>query len=364
LKHYNVNEGGGSNLLEYTVGNLDHIWKGFEIISRKPGLVFMKFALGFAVPFALFFLLSFPLLAAVGEALNDLASAEGIMGALEDPGEAIYTLTGPMIFFYAACLVCLALSLAGNSFSDKRTLTVLSEGLLGPEDRKRLTGSPVSGGAFYRTMMLYSLICSLASIILIIVFSIIVFTVSAIIASMAPGNGMLLKVMLMLTTVAVFVMSFLFMYSARLEGFAIMALEGLRPLRALARAVERLWTTPSTLNLTAGMLAAYVMVQPLMALAAFGIWRAQETGLSLVLIWCSIWVAIDAYIGLAMRAAVFGAHSHELMSANLDRGRITFDEVARILKSEEGRPVVPLNIWESFEQAGDGEDSEEGGISS
>lgn len=341
------------------MGRLELIREGFSFAGRKPGLVSMRFALGFAIPLALFLLLLSPVVHTIVETLDALISAGGIWGVLENPHETISMLAMPMLLFYAVCLISLLAYMAGSSVSEARALRALAGHVMGREGEERAAWGHTSGRGLYRTLILYSLGWSVVSLFLLLFFGGAALIVSAIVSALAAGEGVLLKTMLILTSGSAFFLSILYLYSARLEGPAFIVLDGMRPREAFLKSISSLWQASSPLNLTAGMLAVYGLLQLLMALAAWGVWNVPDMGLTLVCIWGLFWIVLDIYLGLSIRATVFIAHRRCFSSGQANPETLTVDEIAGLLEVESGAQKSTSGIWEYFERSDGRESGEE-----
>lgn len=315
----------------------------------------MKFALGYFIPLVLFTLLSIPAILAVEKTIESLISNYDVRSALENPQEVVSMLITPLLLFYAISLLSFLAFIAGNSFSDARALRSLSAHVLGRENAVKAQDIPLSRKGFYRALMLYSLAWSLASMFLLVLSGIAALIITAVLSSLTPGEGLLLKTMIVLTTVFAFLLGILYLYSARLEGLAFIALEGMRPGKAFIRAVRCLWQEPSSIDLTAGMLFVYGLLQPVMALGAWGLWKVPDAGIGLFFVWGLFWLVLDIYLALSIRATVLVAHCQGLLSGVDGNETLTLEEVAAVFTPVEGIQNSKADVWEYFERKDDKE---------
>jgi hypothetical protein len=325
----------------------EHIRKGFSIVNRKPGLIIKRLAFGIVLPLLLFLVLYLPVLSSLREALAAIGSHEGIRLALERPRETASMILWTVLFSYAALVICLLAFLAGGAYSEKTALGVLSDMISRDMGIQRPGGSLREGRGGYRPLMLYSLIFSIVLLALMLAFGLLGAIVAGLVAALVPAEGILMQTMLLITTGATFFLSLVFLYCVRLEGLAFLVLDGLSAPKAFFMALGRLWRNPASANATALMLTGYGLLQPLMVLGAWGLFKVPDIGVELSFIWFALWLVLDIYLGLCIKAAVFVAHGNE--SQQEPQAPVTMEEVAGILGDASGPPVDTPDVWGYYE---------------
>jgi hypothetical protein len=338
------------------VGYFEHIRKGFFIANRNPGLIAMRLVLGFALPALIFILLYLPVLASFRDAVEALFSTDGLRRALERPDDALSMLMAPALYSYAVFLAFLLVLMIGNTFSEARTLRALSLSLGGNGRGLHAGVKPGALRGTYRSLMSYSFLCSVALLMLLSVFVALGAIVAVLVSSLPSGGGVLLQTMLLVAYGGALVLSLLCLYSIRLWGLAFMYMDGLRATEALFRAARLLWRKPALMNEAVCMLGAYVLLQPLMALSLWGLLNVPEAGMAPAALFCLVWLVLDIYLGLLLKAAVFAANHDIIQSASPVRDAVTLDEAAGILEEEEASSPRDPDVWGHFEQAEDSED--------
>jgi len=325
-------------------------------VNRKPGLIAMRFTLGFAFPVALFLVLYLPVLTSLYGALESLASSEGIRGVLERPGEALSLLLGPVLFSYLALLISMIAALYGGMLSDASLLKALSGQLLKPGGATPARGIINAGRGFLRPLMLYSLVYSIALLLVLFAIGLIAVIVFALAMALAAEDALYMSTMLLLTAGSVFLLTLLCLHSIRLEGLAFLSLDGLRPPEAFFRAARALWQDTDSAGGIGLMLACFALFQPLMAALAFVLGRIQGMGAVLaVAFWCLAWLLLDIYIGAGIKATVLVSHYNRTREVALALMPVTLDDVAAFLKAADEPAVLSNGVWDYFER-------EEGGV--
>jgi len=322
-------------------------------VNRNPRLMVMRLVLGVLLPLLVFLVLYLPVLLSLREALHALGTPGGILSALENPREAVTMILRPVLYSYAALLVCLIVYLGGSAISETSALRVLA-GAVSPH--VAITGAPKGRGE-YRQLALYSLVFSIAYILVLFAFAFLGATVAGLLAALGPVDGTLLRTMLVLATSASFVMSLIYLYSVRLEGIAFLTLDGTNAPGAFISALRSLWRNPGSANAISLMLAGYGLLQPLMALGALGLLNVPDAGAVLTSVWCVIWVVLDIYLGLGIKATVLVAHRSASPHRSLTSIRI--EDVVGILDDADDTLVDTPDVW-GFYEGREGRETSEG----